>query len=368
MTDQEPVIGIRNKPGSGLKALITGITGQDGSYLAEYLLELGYEVHGLIRRSSSFNTGRIDHIFKKLDLHYGDMTDSLSVTRLVNEIEPDQIYNLAAQSHVQVSFETPHYTAMTDALGPLNILEAVRQHPKGNEIKIYQASTSEMFGTSISPQNEETPFEPCSPYGCAKLYAYWMTRNYREAYGMYACSGILFNHESPRRGGTFVTRKVTTGVAKIYTGRQQIIEIGNLDAKRDWGHAEDFAIAMHKILTHSVPDDYVIATGVRHTVREMIETAFNAINFNITWWGKGDDEKGVDQNGHTRVVINPRYYRPIEVSDLMGDATKAMTTLDWTPAISFENMIHEMVECDIEDQRTFSFKLDPDLTDEGNEE
>jgi GDPmannose 4,6-dehydratase len=256
---------------------------------------------------------------------------------------------------------------MTDALGPLNILEAVYQHPKREDIRIYQASTSEMFGSAESPQSEETPFEPCSPYGCAKLYAYWMTKNYRDAYNMFACSGILFNHESPRRGGTFVTKKVTTGVAKIYAGKQQIIEIGNLDSKRDWGHAEDFVIAMHKILTHPKPADYVIATGVQHTVREMIEVAFNAINFNITWWGEGDAEKGVDQNGQTRVVINPRYYRPNEVNDLLGDPTKAMKTLEWTPSIGFENMIHEMVECDIEDQRTFSFKLDPDLTDEGNE-
>jgi len=359
MIDQE-IVPIKNNsktPEVKLKVLITGITGQDGSYLAEHLLELGYEVHGLMRRSSSFNTGRIDHIFNEIYLHYGDMTDSLSITNLINKIEPDQIYNLAAQSHVQVSFETPHYTAMADAIGPLNILEAVRQHPKKDNIKIYQASTSEMFGSAESPQNEETPFEPCSPYGCAKLYAYWMTKNYRDAYNMFACSGILFNHESPRRGGTFVTRKVTTGVAKIYTGNQHIIEIGNLDAKRDWGHARDFAVSMHKILMHHEPDDYVIATGVQHTVREMIEIAFGAIDFNITWWGKGDTERGVDQHGKTRVIVNPHYYRPNEVNDLLGDPTKAMEKLEWGPSIGFEDMIREMVECDIHDQRSLTETL-----------
>ena len=334
-----------------MRALITGITGQDGSYLAEHLLDLGYEVHGIIRRSSSFNTGRIDHIFPKLNLHYGDMTDSLSITRLINEIEPMEIYNLAAQSHVQVSFDAPHYTAMTDAIGPLNILEAVRQLPDRDEIRIYQASTSEMFGSAESPQNEETPFEPCSPYGCAKLYAYWMTQNYRESYDMYACSGILFNHESPRRGGTFVTRKVTQGVANIFKGKQQIIEIGNLDAKRDWGHARDFAEAMHLILQQDEPDDYVIATGTQYTVREMIEVAFGAIGYKITWWGKGQDEKGVDQNGQTRVKVNSRYYRPNEVNDLLGDPSKAMRVLGWEPSIGFFNMIEEMVASDIEEIR-----------------
>lgn len=334
-----------------MRALVTGITGQDGSYLAEHLLDLGYEVHGVIRRSSSFNTGRIDHIFPKLNLHYGDMTDPISITRLINEIQPMEIYNLAAQSHVQVSFEAPHYTAMTDAIGPLNILEAVRQNEHAKEMRIYQASTSEMFGSAEAPQNEETPFEPCSPYGCAKLYAYWMIKNYREAYGMFACSGILFNHESPRRGGTFVTRKVTQGVANIFKGRQEIIEIGNLDAKRDWGHAQDFAEAMYMILQQDEPDDYVIATGTQYTVREMIEVAFNAIDLKITWWGEGRDEKGVDQNGKTRVIINSRYYRPNEVNDLLGDPSKAEEVLGWVPSIDFVTMIEEMVLSDIEEIR-----------------
>ena len=334
-----------------MRALITGITGQDGSYLAEYLLTLGYEVHGIIRRSSSFNTGRIDHIFDKLHLHYGDVTDGMSVLNIIHHNTPDEIYNLAAQSHVKVSFETPSYTAMVDAIGAMNILESVRTLGWEKETKIYQASTSEMFGSAPAPQNENTPFEPCSPYGCAKLYAYWMTRNYRDSYGMFACSGILFNHESPRRGETFVTRKITKGVARIYHNKQQYVIVGNLDAKRDWGHARDFVEAMHSILQHKKPDDYVIATGKQHTVREMIELAFANIGLIIKWWGRGIDEKGVDQNGVTRVLVSRKYYRPNEVYDLLGDASRAAAVLKWYPSTNFENLIQEMVEHDLEEER-----------------
>jgi len=334
-----------------MRALITGITGQDGSYLAEYLLTLGYEVHGIIRRSSSFNTGRIDHIFDKLHLHYGDVTDGMSVLNIIHHNTPDEIYNLAAQSHVKVSFETPSYTAMVDAIGAMNILESVRTLGWEKETKIYQASTSEMFGSAPAPQNENTPFEPCSPYGCAKLYAYWMTRNYRDSYGMFACSGILFNHESPRRGETFVTRKITKGVARIYHNKQQYVIVGNLDAKRDWGHARDFVEAMHSILQHKKPDDYVIATGKQHTVREMIELAFANIGLIIKWWGSGIDEKGVDQNGVTRVLVSRKYYRPNEVYDLLGDASRAAAVLKWYPSTNFENLIQEMVEHDLEEER-----------------
>ena len=332
-------------------ALITGITGQDGSYLADHLLTLGYKVHGIVRRSSSFNTERIDHIFDKITLHYGDVTDSFSVISTIQKCLPDEIYNLAAQSHVKVSFETPHYTAMTDAVGPLNVLEAVRSLGWEKETKIYQASTSEMFGSAPAPQCEDTAFQPCSPYGCAKLYAYWMTRNYRDAYGMFACSGILFNHESPRRGETFVTRKVTKAVAKIYHGREDYVTVGNLDAKRDWGHARDYVEAMHKVLQHNRPDDYVIATGIQHTVREMITVAFEHIGIRLSWWGEDINERAVDQNGRTRVIVDPKYYRPNEVEDLLGDASRAAAVLNWSPSISFENLIQEMVDNDIEVER-----------------
>jgi len=328
-------------------ALITGITGQDGSYLAELLLEKGYRVHGIIRRSSSFNTGRIDHIFDKLTLHYGDMTDGSNLLNLISTIQPDEIYNLAAQSHVKVSFETPEYTIQADGVGMLKILEAVRSLDL--DTRIYQACTSEMFGSSPSPQNEDTPFHPCSPYGSAKLYSYWIGRNYRESYGMYVANGILFNHESPRRGETFVTRKVTKAVARISKGLQDHILIGNLDAERDWGHAKDYVLAMWMMLQRSVPADFVIATGKSYTVREMIECAFAYVNMNIHWNGKGIQEVGYDDNGIVRVRIDSKYYRPNEVDSLCGDATLANTILGWKPKVTFTELIHEMVQSDLED-------------------
>lgn len=325
-------------------ALITGITGQDGSYLAELLLEKGYEVHGIIRRSSSINTSRIDHIFDKIKLHYGDLTDSTNMVRVIQLVQPDEIYNLGAQSHVKVSFEMPEYTGQTDALGTLRILEAVRLLGLEDKTRIYQASTSEMFGKVREiPQKETTPFHPRSPYGCSKVYAYWITKNYREAYGMYACSGILFNHESPRRGETFVTRKIVRGLKSISEGRQNLLVLGNLDAKRDWGHAKDYVRAMWMMLQQDVPDDYVIATHKQYSVREFVQAAAPYFNMDISWQGSGDDEIGIDLNsGKTVIAVNPKYYRPSEVDTLLGDATKAKNELRWEPEISFDQLVEDM--------------------------
>ena len=325
-------------------ALITGITGQDGSYLAEFLLEKGYEVHGIVRRSSSFNTKRIDHIFHRVQLHYGDMTDGSSLTSILSKIRPTEIYNLAAQSHVMVSFEQPDYTAQSDGLGVLRLLEAVRLLGMINTTRIYQASTSEMFGSSPAPQNELTPFHPCSPYGSAKLYSHWICDNYRKSYGMHISSGILFNHESPRRGETFITRKVTKGVARIFRGKQQYITIGNLEAKRDWGHAKDYVEGMWLMLQQDIPDDYVIATGVCHTVRHLVEYAFSLIDMQISW--NDYDNIGYDQNGIMRVVVDTKYIRPNEVDDLRGDSSKILNKLGWSPRTNFNSLIEEMVNHD----------------------
>ena len=325
-------------------ALITGITGQDGSYLAEFLLEKGYEVHGIIRRSSSFNTKRIDHIFHRVQLHYGDMTDGSSLTSILSKIRPTEIYNLAAQSHVMVSFEQPDYTAQSDGLGVLRLLEAVRLLGMINTTRIYQASTSEMFGSSPAPQNELTPFHPCSPYGSAKLYSHWICDNYRKSYGMHISSGILFNHESPRRGETFITRKVTKGVARIFRGKQQYITIGNLEAKRDWGHAKDYVEGMWLMLQQDIPDDYVIATGVCHTVRHLVEYAFSLINMDISW--NCYDSLGYDQNKFVRVFVDTKYIRPNEVDHLRGDSSKILNKLGWRPRTDFNGLIEEMVNHD----------------------
>jgi len=326
------------------KALITGITGQDGSYLAELLLEKGYEVHGIIRRSSSINTSRIDHIYNKIKLHYGDLTDSTNLVRVIQLVHPDEIYNLGAQSHVKVSFETPEYTGQVDALGTLRVLEAVRLLGMEKHVRIYQASTSELFGlVQEIPQKETTPFYPRSPYGCAKIYGYWITKNYRESYGMYACTGILFNHESPRRGETFVTRKITRALSRISTGQQSILELGNLNAKRDWGHAKDFVEAMWIMLQQEEPDDFVIATGVQYSVREFVEEAAPYFGMNIVWEGKGLDEIGIDKNtGKMVIKVNPKYFRPAEVETLLGDATKAKEKLGWEPKISFKQLVEDM--------------------------
>lgn len=331
------------------KALITGITGQDGAYLSELLLRKGYEVHGIKRRSSHFNTQRIDHLIEEkkeqFHLHYGDVTDATNILRLVKEIEPDEIYNLAAQSHVQVSFETPEYTASSVALGTLRILEAIRVLGLERKTKFYQASTSELFGNATeTPQKETTPFYPRSPYGVAKLYAYWITVNYREAYNMFAVNGILFNHESPLRGETFVTRKITRAIARIVYGLQEKLELGNLNAIRDWGHAQDYVRAMWLMLQQDRPKDYVIATGVPHTVREFIEEAFNVVDIKIEWRGKGIHEQGVDmQTGRILVTVNPRYFRPTEVNLLIGDASMAQQELNWKPKISFQELVKAMV-------------------------
>lgn len=335
------------------RALITGITGQDGSYLAEFLLEKGYEVHGLIRRASSFNTGRIDHLYRdqhegnvRLFLHYGDLTDSSNLNRLLEKIEPDELYNLAAQSHVKVSFEVPEYTAEVDAVGVLRLLDAIRE--TGVRCRFYQASTSELYGkVQQVPQNESTPFYPRSPYGVAKLYAYWITRNYREAYGLHASNGILFNHESPRRGPTFVTRKITRAVAHIERGLQECLYIGNLDAKRDWGYAPDYVRGMWLMLQQPEPDDYVLATGESHSVREFIEAAFEEIGRRILWKGTGVEEVGIEEGtGIVRVRVDPRYFRPAEVDFLLGDATKARQKLGWEPAVRFRELVHIMVQAD----------------------
>jgi GDPmannose 4,6-dehydratase len=337
-------------------ALITGVTGQDGAYLSELLLSKGYVVHGVKRRSSSLNTARVDHLYEdphtqgtKFFLHYGDLTDATNLIRLVQETQPDEIYNLAAQSHVQVSFETPEYTANADALGTLRLLEAIRILKLEQKVRFYQASTSELYGNSTEiPQRETTPFAPRSPYGAAKLYAYWITVNYREAYGMHASNGILFNHESPIRGETFVTRKVTRAAAAIELGRQDKLYIGNLDATRDWGHARDYVEGMWMILQQERPNDYVLATGEGHTVRALVEEAFLAVGRRLVWQGNGASEVGIDEaSGQTLVEIDPRYFRPTEVDTLIGDASKAHAILGWKHRISFTELISEMVESDL---------------------
>ncbi len=338
------------------KALITGITGQDGAYLAEFLLAKGYEVHGIKRRASSFNTDRIDHLYQdphergvRLRLHYGDLTDATNLIRVVQEVQPDEIYNLAAQSHVAVSFETPEYTANADALGTLRLLEAIRILGLEKKTRFYQASTSEMFGkVQEVPQKETTPFYPRSPYGAAKVYAYWITVNYREAYGLFACNGILFNHESPMRGETFVTRKITRGLARIREGLEPCLYLGNLDSRRDWGHARDFVQAQWLILQQDVAEDFVVATGEQHSVREFVERAAANLGFAIEWRGSGVEEEGVDRtSGRVIVRIDPRYFRPTEVETLLGDATKARTRLGWRPAIGFDALVEEMVATDL---------------------
>ena len=337
------------------KALITGITGQDGAYLAELLITKGYEVHGIKRRASSFNTARIDHLYqepheKQRDfiLHYGDLTDSTNLIRIIQMVQPDEIYNLAAQSHVQVSFETPEYTANADALGTLRLLEAIRILGLEKKARFYQASTSELFGkASEIPQTETTPFYPRSPYAVAKLYAYWITVNYREAYGLYACNGILFNHESKLRGETFVTRKITRGLARIKLGLQECLYLGNLNARRDWGHARDYVEMQWLMLQQDKPDDYVIATGIEHTVREVVELTAQQLDIALQWRGMGINETGYDNKTGQRIVsIDPKYFRPTEVDTLLGDATKARKKLGWQPRISFEQLIAEMVSED----------------------
>ncbi len=336
-------------------ALITGVTGQDGSYLAEFLLSKGYEVHGIKRRSSLFNTDRIDHLYqdphdKRHDfvLHYGDMTDSSSLVRIIQQVQPDEIYNLAAQSHVAVSFEEPEYTANSDALGALRILEAIRILKLERKTRFYQASTSELYGlVQEIPQKETTPFYPRSPYAVAKLYAYWITVNYREAYGIYACNGILFNHESPVRGETFVTRKITRALARIKLGLQDCLFLGNLEAKRDWGHAKDYVEMQWLMLQQEQPEDFVIATGVQYSVREFVNAAAKEIGLSIQWTGQGVAEKGLDANGKCVVAVDPRYFRPTEVETLLGDASKAKEKLGWTPQISFQSLVSEMMREDL---------------------
>jgi len=339
-------------------AMITGITGQDGMYLAEFLLQKGYMVHGLKRRSSSFNTRRIDHLYRDLHeegvrffMHHGDLTDATNLIRIIQEVQPDEIYNLAAQSHVQVSFETPEYTANGDALGTLRLLEAIRILDLCEKTRFYQASTSELYGkVQETPQSEKTPFYPRSPYAVAKLYAYWITVNYREAYGMFACNGILFNHESPVRGETFVTRKITRAVARIKLGLQEQFHLGNLDAKRDWGYAGDYVRAMWLLLQQEKPDDYVIATGENHSVREFVECAFREVGMDLMWEGSGIDEVGVEKaTGKVRVRIDARYFRPTEVDTLLGDAGKAREKLGWTPRMSFDELVKVMVREDLKE-------------------
>jgi GDPmannose 4,6-dehydratase len=337
-------------------ALITGITGQDGSYLAEVLLEKNYEVHGVKRRSSSFNTERIDHLYQDphlsdvhFHLHYGDLTDATNLIRVMQEVQPTEIYNLAAQSHVQVSFETPEYTANADALGTLRLLEGIRILGLRERVRFYQASTSELYGNAPeTPQNELTPFQPRSPYAAAKLYAYWITVNYREAYGFHASNGILFNHEGPRRGETFVTRKITQAVAAIHLGKQDRLYLGNLDAQRDWGHARDYAEGMWLILQQDKPDDYVLATGESHSVREFVELAFAEVGIAIKWDGTGTKERGLcGKTGRTLVQIDPRYFRPTEVDALVGDAAKARKALGWKPRVGFRDLVREMMAGDL---------------------
>jgi len=326
-------------------ALITGITGQDGSYLAELLLEKGYEVHGVVRRASLINTHRIDHIYPLVQLHYGDLSDSTNLIRIIQEVQPDEIYNLGAQSHVKVSFEMPEFTGQVDGLGTLRVLEAVRILGLEKRTKIYQASTSELFGlVQETPQKETTPFYPRSPYGCAKIYGYWITKNYREAYGLYTCTGILFNHESPRRGETFVTRKITRGLKAMSEGRQTVLKLGNLNALRDWGHAKDYVEAMWLMLQQDEPDDFVIATGKQYSVREFVERAAPYFGMDIEWQFTVDGtEIGIDRNtGLVRVMVDPKYFRPAEVETLLGDATKAKEKLGWEPKISFDQLVEDM--------------------------
>jgi GDPmannose 4,6-dehydratase len=338
------------------RALVTGITGQDGAYLAEFLLRRGYEVHGVKRRASLFNTERIDHLYEdphtpdvRLKLHYGDLTDATNMLRIVQQVQPDEIYNLGAQSHVQVSFETPEYTANVDALGTLRVLEAIRILHLERRTRFYQASTSEMFGlVAETPQSERTPFHPRSPYGVAKLYAHWITINYREAYGLYACSGILFNHESPIRGETFVSRKITRGLTRVSLGLQGCIYLGNLEARRDWGHARDYAEAQWLMLQQERPQDYVIATGRQHSVREFVDKAAALLDMRLEWRGKGLEEAGVNRKtGQTVVRIDPRYLRPAEVDILRGDASRARAELGWAPRVGFDELVHEMIESDL---------------------
>ncbi len=337
------------------KALITGITGQDGSYLTELLLEKGYEVHGMIRRSSSFNTGRIDHLYNNsviynqtLFLHYGDLTDSSNLNRLLEKIQPDEIYNLGAQSHVQVSFEVPEYTSEVDGLGTLRFLDAIKEN--GLKTRFYQASTSELYGkVREMPQDENTPFYPRSPYAVAKLYSYWMIINYREAYDIFACNGILFNHESPRRGETFVTRKITRAASRIKSGLQDIISLGNLDSKRDWGYAPEYVEGMWRMLQQDEPDDFVLATGETHTIREFADISFRELDMELEWIGEGLDEQGIEKKtGITRVVVNPRYFRPTEVDVLLGNPAKAKTILGWSPETKFEKLAKLMTSTDYE--------------------
>jgi GDPmannose 4,6-dehydratase len=339
-------------------ALITGVTGQDGAYLAEFLLGKGYMVHGIKRRTSLFNTDRIDHLYKdphesdiRFKLHYGDLTDATNLIRIIQEVQPDEIYNLAAQSHVMVSFETPEYTANSDALGTLRLLEALRILGLSKKTRFYQASTSELYGkVRETPQSESTPFYPRSPYGVAKLYSYWIVVNYREAYDFFACNGILFNHESPVRGETFVTRKITRGVARIKLGLQEKLHLGNLNAKRDWGHARDYVEAQWLILQQNEPEDFVIASGKQHSVREFVETAFREVGIGIEWKGEGGDEKGYDrESGKALVEIDRRYFRPAEVDTLLGDPSKARSKLGWAPRVSFGELVMEMVREDLKE-------------------
>src|SRR2546425_1993142 len=337
-------------------ALVTGITGQDGAYLADLLLRKGYEVHGIKRRASLFNTDRIDHLYQdpheqnlRLVLHYGDLTDSTNLIRIVQQVQPDEIYNLAAQSHVAVSFEEPEYTANADGIGALRLLEAVRLLGLEAKTRFYQASTSELYGlVQESPQTETTPFHPRSPYAVAKLYAYWITVNYREAYGMYACNGILFNHESPVRGETFVTRKITRGLARIKSGLQDCLYLGNLNSKRDWGHARDYVEMQWLMLQQDRPDDFVIATGVQHSVRDFVNAAAGAMGLSIKWKGSGVDEKGYDDRGSCIVAVDQRYFRPTEVESLLGDASKARRILGWAPKVTFQDLVLEMVNEDLQ--------------------
>ena len=339
---------------NGKKALITGITGQDGAYLAEFLLEQGYEVHGVKRRASSFNTDRIDHLYRdpheddrRLVLHYGDLTDATNLIRIVQDVRPHEIYNLAAQSHVAVSFETAEYTANADALGTLRLLEAIRICGLSDSTRFYQASSSEMFGkVTETPQRETTPFHPRSPYAAAKVYAYWITVNYREAYGLFACNGILFNHESPVRGETFVTRKITRGLARIKAGLDECLYLGNLDALRDWGHARDYVRAQWLMLQQASPEDFVIATGEQHSVRAFVDRAAAELGMRLTWHGSGRDEHAIDATRRTVVRVDPRYFRPAEVDTLLGDASKARRQLGWAPQVGFAELVREMVEHD----------------------
>ncbi|HEV2619160.1 MAG TPA: GDP-mannose 4,6-dehydratase [Acidobacteriaceae bacterium] len=341
------------------RALITGVTGQDGAYLASFLLAKGYEVHGIKRRSSLFNTARIDSIYqdphlpsRHFILHYGDMTDSSSLIHIVQKVQPDEIYNLAAQSHVQVSFEEPEYTANSDALGVLRLLEAIRILGLEKKTKFYQASTSELYGlVRETPQKETTPFYPRSPYGVAKLYGYWIVVNYREAYGIFACNGILFNHESPMRGETFVTRKITRGLARIKVGLQSELYLGNLDARRDWGHARDYIEMQWLMLQQEKPQDFVIATGQQYSVREFVQRCARLLELDLTWQGSGVDEKAIDARGNIVVAVDPRYFRPTEVETLLGDPTKAQRELGWTPSTSFDQLVKEMVESDLKAAR-----------------